>query len=188
MTYRSLLVGLAALALVACGGPGPAPTPSSSPTTIPSTSPPAPACAKPAPVYHPTRLALRGICQLYQGVVLEVLNEADGDHHIWISPDPGYEHFLNSMNRIHGQPALVAEIVPACTTEPADSSAAARCPASALQEPKVGDHLYVQGPWVTDTIHGWNEIHPVTNLQELPKSPRHLLYPSPNAFDLVNGE
>jgi hypothetical protein len=190
---RLFLALVPMLVLVGCTGPAPTPTPKPSPsashTVTPSASASPVTCVKPPPVYHPTRLAIKSTCVEAQGVVLAVLHETDGDYHIWLSLDPAYTRLLNSMNLYHGQPALVAEIVPACATEPASSSAAAQCPASTLKEPAVGDHISVRGPWVTDTIHGWNELHPIVPpIQELPKSTRHLTFPSPNASDLANGD
>ena len=29
----------------------------------------------------------------------------------------------------------------------------------------IGDHIQVDGPWVFDSDHGWNEIHPVDSIQ-----------------------
>lgn len=182
---------LAALALVACApGPAPSPHPSISATpapvpsgTLPPSAPPA-SCVGASPVYHPARLRPLGACATFHGIVLAVLSETDGDHHLWIAPDAGYASFLDAGNLYHGQPALVAEIVPACTSEPADSSAAAHCPASALTEPTVREHVEVVGPWVNDQVHGWNEVHPVVAIRALPGGPPPgMQFPAPGPSD-----
>jgi len=164
--YRLIPVG--ALLLLACGSPvPPSPSPKASPTTTASASPSALSCANVPPVYHPARLKLLDACATFKGLVIADLHELDGDRHLWIEPDAGYEGLLNAANDYHGHKALVAEIVPACTTEPASAAAAARCPASKIPGPAVGAHVLVTGPHVLDTNHGWNEIHPVASLQLL---------------------
>lgn len=92
------------------------------------------------------------------------LHERDGDRHLWIEPDAGYEGLLNAANLYNGHKALVAEIVPACTSQPADEAAASHCPASKIAAPAVGAHVVITGPHVLDTVHGWQEIHPVASL------------------------
>ena len=34
--------------------------------------------------------------------------------------------------------------------------------------PPVGTRVSVTGPWVLDTEHGWNEIHPVVKIEAAP--------------------
>lgn len=157
---------LALLLTAACSLPGdPAPSPTTGPTTCERLSD-----QLVPPVYHPQRLQLLEPCVLYRGVVIANLHEQDGDRHLWIAPDPDYERFLNPANVYHGRKALVAEIVPACITEPADEAAAARCPRSTLSPPPSGSHVEITGPWVLDTHHGWDEIHPVASIKILPRT------------------
>jgi hypothetical protein len=192
MLTRFTLV-LATLALLACGTPpspatSPSPTGTATPTAKPTVPGPVPICTAVPPVYHPARLRLLGKCEVFRGIVVANLHETDGDHHLWISPDPGYEHFLNAANTLHGSKALVAEIVPACTTPPASSAAAAMCPPSRIAEPTVRQHVEITGPWVVDTVHAWQEIHPVLTLMVLPASTRPVLIPGVTANDQANGE
>jgi len=37
-----------------------------------------------------------------------------------------------------------------------------------VQIPKNGDIIQAYGAWVTDTPHGWNELHPVWKIKILP--------------------
>ena len=94
-------------------------------------------------VYEPERLELRNHCQEVSGIVASVSRNPDGDHHVDLVPDEGYEWLLNGANE--GQ--LVTEIMPRDLGR--------------LPVPKVGDHLTLVGAYVTDTPHGWNEIHPM---------------------------
>ena len=159
-----VLFGLLAFACI----PSPTPSPTTSPSHSPSPSPTAMNCANVPPVYHPARLQLLDACATFKGLVIADLHELDGDRHLWIEPDAGYEGLLNAANDYHGHKALVAEIVPACTTQPATAAAASHCPASKIPAPAVGAHIQITGPHVLDTNHGWNEIHPVASLVMLP--------------------
>lgn len=155
---RGALSFLLALVLFACGGPQPA-----------AEAPVAAGCRAGAPVagvYHPERLQVLDRCRHAEGTVVAVIREEDGDVHIWFLPDPGYTGLLNSENHFQGRPAMLAEITPRCPgpSSPADARAAARCPASNLPVPAIGDHISVDGPWVLDAGHGWQEIHPVQAL------------------------
>lgn len=171
----------------ACGSttpPAPRPSPGVSPAASPSTTAAPASCGNASPVYHPQRLRLLDACITFHGTVLANLSENDGDHHLWIAPDPGYERYLNAANVYHGQRAIVAEIVPACTTEPADSAAAVRCPASTLHPPAAGQRVQVIGPHVLDTVHGWQEVHPVTSIAAIGGSPPFgLRIPTPDPTD-----
>ena len=106
-------------------------------------------------------------CEHAAGVVLAVVPEPDGDVHIWINVDEAYQRLLNGENHFQGRPALLAEITPDCETDPKDSQAAAHCPRSKLTIPRPGERIAIDGPWVFDTNHGWNEIHPVDTLKIL---------------------
>lgn len=190
---RPALAALAGGLLLSCAGgdgglsgattPGPARSPASTPTAAPTApvSPP-PSGLPPAArdcragdplagIYHPHRLRLLSPCQAAVGTVLAVIPEPDGDLHIWIAPDPGFEVLLNQYNRFAGQPALVVEISPECPGEPANSAAAAACPTSRLPAPVAGDHIRVTGPLLVDLNHDWQEIHPVNTIARVQERP-----------------
>jgi hypothetical protein len=139
-------------------------------TAGPSPSPAAGGCRNGPPeagVYNPDRLKVLDRCKHAEGVVVDVAFEADGDYHLWFRPDPGYEYLLGAENHFQAQPAMLAEITPACSssTSPPDARSAARCPRSKLPVPAIGRHIAVDGPWVLDTDHSWREIHPVDSIQ-----------------------
>lgn len=73
-----------------------------------------------------------------EGVVSEVINETDGDHHIWLTLD-------NSKMR------LACEIAPQSTIAP----------------PATGDHVRIYGIFRYDLQHGWPELHPVDYIEPI---------------------
>jgi hypothetical protein len=99
-----------------------------------------------AGVYHPQRLIVKSRCRVVVGTVREVkFEEYDGDVHVDLRLDPGYGRLLGDGNaRVGGN--LVVELIPQDR--------------SRVAVPEVGVRIQVVGPWVEDTEHGWNEIHP----------------------------
>jgi hypothetical protein len=99
-----------------------------------------------AGVYHPQRLIVKSRCGVAVGTVRQVkFEEYDGDVHVDLRVDPGYERLLGDGNtRVGGN--LVVELIPQDR--------------SRVAVPEVGTRVQVIGPWVEDTEHGWNEIHP----------------------------
>jgi len=114
-----------------------------------STAPPSPHCRSGSPlagVYHPERLKVKSRCRVAVGTIETVKPELyDGDIHIELRLDRGQEGLLSSGNaRVGGN--LILEIIP--------------WDRSRVLVPEVGQRIEVVGPWVDDTAHGWNEIHP----------------------------
>jgi hypothetical protein len=110
---------------------------------------PSPYCRGGSPlagVYHPQRLNVKSRCRVAVGTVSSVkFEEYDGDVHIDLRLDPGYERLLADGNeRVGGD--LVVEVIPQDR--------------SRVAVPSEGMRIQVVGPWVEDTQHGWNEIHP----------------------------
>jgi hypothetical protein len=110
---------------------------------------PSPYCRGGGPlsgVYHPQRLIVKSRCRVAVGTVAKVkFEQYDGDVHIDLALDAGYEPLLSDGNgRVGG--SLVVEIIPQDR--------------SRVVVPDEGERVEVVGPWVEDTQHGWNEIHP----------------------------
>jgi hypothetical protein len=64
-------------------------------------------------VYHSYRLTVLKTCQWFVGTVVLTRTESyDGDHHINIAPDKGYEGFLNQDNYSYQHGGLLVEIMP----------------------------------------------------------------------------
>ena len=111
--------------------------------------PPSPYCRGGNPiagVYHPSRLRVKSRCRIVVGTVSKVVFEPyDGDVHVDLRPDPGYEGLLDDGNeRVGGN--LVVELIPQDRVR--------------VAVPEEGARVEVVGPWVQDDQHGWNEIHP----------------------------
>jgi hypothetical protein len=111
--------------------------------------PPSPHCRSGSPligVYHPERLKVKSRCRIAVGTIEKVKSELyDGDLHIELRLDPGQGGLLSSGNaRVGG--TLIVEIIP--------------WDRSRVLVPEIGQRVAVVGPWVDDTAHGWNEIHP----------------------------
>jgi hypothetical protein len=110
---------------------------------------PSPYCRSGNPVagvYHPARLRVKSRCRIAVGTVSKVKFELyDGDVHVDLRLDPGYEGLLSDGNsRIGGN--LVVELIPQDRAR--------------VAVPEEGARVEVVGPWVEDGEHGWNEIHP----------------------------
>jgi hypothetical protein len=111
--------------------------------------PPSPHCRGGSPlagVYHTQRLKVKSRCRVAVGTIEKVKAELyDGDIHIELRLDHGQEGLLSNGNaRVGG--TLIVEIIPWDRAH--------------VLVPAEGQRVEVVGPWVDDTAHGWNEIHP----------------------------
>jgi hypothetical protein len=119
-------------------------------------------------VYHPARLQVLNPCTSVTGAVDEVRNEPDGDFHIRFRLDPQFASLLNQMNISGQQGDLVLE--PICQGKVTQPDAVQPCKPCAGPhfQPQVGQRYLVWGAHVNDSVHGWNELHPVTSMQPIP--------------------
>ncbi len=110
-----------------------------------------------AGVYLPSRLEVLAPCVTVEGVVRAVespgAGEGDGDLSFEVEVAGPDLRLLNDVNRTERHGWLHMEIVP--LDQPR------------LPKPAVGERVRVTGAWVTDTVHGHNEIHPVWALTVL---------------------
>lgn len=120
-------------------------------------------------VYRPERLKIQDPCIRVTGVIFHIKHEPDGDDHIQLKLDPGFESLLNDRNRSVQHGCLVVEPVCVHSVSQADAVSACQGWKSPFEVPKRGSHLEVVGPWVHDSEanHGWMEIHPPTVLREI---------------------
>src|SRR5439155_12106602 len=120
-----------------------APTPT--PTTSKPTTASFPSATCPSTplrgVYHSYRLHVLGTCRWYSGTVIAVINEADGDYHLRVTPASGYKSFLNAGNYAQQYGGLVAEPMPG----------------QKLPLPSVGERVALFGSWVYDAAGGRQE-------------------------------
>jgi hypothetical protein len=112
-------------------------------------------------VYSPDRLIVLADCIHVTGIIDEIENAADGDLHILLRLDREYQHYLKPANP--GDKYLVVE--PICVNKPIQPNAIKACalnPNPIRNLPKVRDHVWMEGRYVTDTFHNnWAEIHPL---------------------------
>jgi len=99
-------------------------------------------------VYNPSRLKVHSPCTRIHGTVVVIDIKKDGDQHLDLRPDPGYETLLDKGNLKDQSGSMVVEIMPGQNFPPL----------------KVGDHIGVMGTFVHDTHNDWNEIHPVWSI------------------------
>jgi hypothetical protein len=93
-----------------------------------------------------------GLCRRYVGTVTSIRHEDDGDFHVDVRPATrGYARYLDRANYREQHGALVTEIMPG----------------QRLPVPHLGEHVAVFGTWVYDSLHGWNEIHPIWAIRYL---------------------
>jgi hypothetical protein len=178
----------AAATLAACGGTvatNVAP-PTPAPVAIVSTPSPAVSLATDDPnvagtgcdpsfekfTYHPARLVRLKDCVTVTGTVMVIRHEADGDLHVQFKLDPAFIGLMNAMNADTSNPITGGYFIiePDCVGGPV-SQADAQGPCMGAVAPpgfallKVGAHLKVSGPWVTDSQHGHLEIHPIERIE-----------------------
>jgi hypothetical protein len=117
-------------------------------------------------VYASYRLHVNQQCMTVTGTIDHLQQELDGDIHIRMFLDSGQTTLLNSYNISNQNGCMVLE--PVCAAQVYQPNAFSACSSYSnnVYIPNVGDHVEVTGSFVTDNspLHGWNEIHPVTNI------------------------
>ena len=104
-------------------------------------------------VHDPTRLQVLKVCATFVGTVTQTPRQfPDGDFAFWVAPDAAYTSMLNPKNRSKG--AIHVEIIPF------DLGVRVR-------PPPLHAHIRVTGAHVYDRWTGWNEMHPVWNIEIL---------------------
>jgi hypothetical protein len=88
-------------------------------------------------------------CRTAVGGVTAIHPAHDGDCHVDVRVDQGYQGLLNSVNQSKANGDLVTEVIPS----------------HQLPIPTPGSRVSVYGTWVNDKSTGWNELHPVWSFQ-----------------------
>jgi hypothetical protein len=117
-----------------------------------------------AGVYAPERLKLLAPDKVVTGTVIHIKREGDGDDHINIIPDPDSRWALAA----HTSRFLLFKGPP--QTELVTEETRTTRHLGKLPQVKVGDHVKIEGPWVDDLVHHWNEIHPVKQIEVLDRA------------------
>jgi hypothetical protein len=109
-----------------------------------------------AGVWLPSRLKVLDPCVTVEGMVVAVelpaQGEGDGDLTFELRLAAKDDRLLNDVNRRRGN-TLHIEVIPADQDR--------------VGAPAAGQRVRVQGPWVLDTAHGHNEIHPAWKVEVL---------------------
>jgi hypothetical protein len=121
-----------------------------------------------AHVYKPDRLETIDPCVALTGTIELERAEPDGDYHVRLRLDPGQscggQPCTNTINDSQQAGDLVLE--PVCENPVTQTDAQAACQGfqNPVIVPSVGSHVIAIGPFVLDTNHGWNEIHPLESI------------------------
>ncbi len=102
-------------------------------------------------VYASSRLHVIQPCVTVSGVVHNVEHSLDGDISFNLALPPDKAFLLNEGNRRDQDGMLEVEIIPGDQQR--------------VLTPTEGEGVTVTGPWVLDTVHGWNEIHPAWTVE-----------------------
>lgn len=124
-------------------------------------------------VYHGTfatakdRLKILQPCTTVTGTIMTASPEADGDYHVRLKLDPGFENLLNAKNKSGQHGYLVIE--PICEEAPTQPDTVTEGVCNGFKQTifsrtNVSKHVRVTGDYVQDMEHGWMEIHPVTSI------------------------
>ncbi len=116
-------------------------------------------------VYNSSRFTVHNQCTYAIGYIQEIYAEPDGDYHIRLKLEPDFKYMMNALNISSTGSDLVGEII--CANNITQSDAVAPCHnyTSSVYVPNVGEHVKITGSYVTDNVHGWNEIHPITSIE-----------------------
>jgi hypothetical protein len=99
-----------------------------------------------AGVYASSRLHVYDPCVTVTGIVHTIEHALDGDITFDLQIPSDKYYLLNAVNYSDHNGRLHIEIIPGDQQR--------------VATPNEGDRVTVTGPWVNDTIHGHNEIHP----------------------------
>jgi len=103
----------------------------------------------------------------------------DGDYHIYTTPDTNYAWMVNFRTPKYKAMCLGTDSTlkfPGCLnveevckgtitdlgTDGAIENAACNGFSDTVYLPNIGEHVKIIGPFIYDTVHCWNEIHPVS--------------------------
>jgi hypothetical protein len=119
-------------------------------------------------IYNPGRLHVINSCMSVTGTVEGIRKEADGDIHIRFRLDRDFESLLNEKNISKQQGTLVLE--PVCQGKVRQADATELCSrySGPYFAPQMNQRYRVSGAYVHDADHGWNELHPVSDMQLIP--------------------
>lgn len=117
-------------------------------------------------VYKPDRLHVINPCVTVTGIIENITAEKDGDSHINLKLDLQYSNLVNDANMRDQHGDLVLEVICQNPVYQADAVQSCENYTNYVFIPlREGTHIRVDGSYVTDLRHGWNEIHPVSRIE-----------------------
>jgi len=134
--------------------------------------------------YLNNRLKIYDSCRTLTGVINTELPPAltgDGDYHIYVVPDTAYTWMISYrtpqyLKMCLGKDSSGSAICPTCLnveevckgapTDTGYDGSVEKSHCNGFSDtvflPNNGEHVKIIGPFIYDTVHCWNEIHPVT--------------------------
>ena len=106
-------------------------------------------------------------CVTVTGMIVNAAPEKDGDFHVRLAVDPPFLSLLNDKNNSGQHGYLVIEPVcenPVTQRDTLNEGVCDGFSQNVFSTDMIGKHVAVTGTFVTDVEHGWNEIHPVTDI------------------------
>ncbi len=133
--------------------------------------------------YLNQRLKVYDSCVIFDGKI-ELLDPpfftGDGDYHIYVAPDTAYQWMVKYRTIAFQKTCWGLDSTFACPTclnveevckgAPTDTGfygnverAACNGFSDTVYLPNLGEHVRFRGPFIFDSVHCWNEIHPVSS-------------------------
>lgn len=133
--------------------------------------------------YYNQRLKVYDSCVTFDGTI-DLLDPpiltGDGDYHIYAAPDSAYQWMVKYRTEAFQKTCLGTDSTFACPTclnveeickgSPTDAGTDGTVERAACNGfndtvylPNLGEHVRIKGPFIYDSVHCWNEIHPVSS-------------------------
>jgi len=159
---HNALASIACASLLCAFGPHPASTAAPSGGASPSCD-----STRWTYVYHPDRLTVIQSCKTVTGKIDTFKTEPDGDFHLGLKVTNA--SLINQKNRDAQHGDLVIEAVCQGNITQKDVIDLGTCanyfgPHFSISRSDIGRTITVTGAYVSDGIHGWLEIHPITTV------------------------
>ncbi len=154
--------------------------------------------------YYNQRLRIYDSCYTIKGTLKVLLAPSltgDGDYHLYIQPDSTYQWMVKFRDSSYVKHCAgidsngyticttclnVEEICKGTITDGGSVGAAENAKCKNFNDtvylPNTGEYVQVTGPFVYDTVHCWNELHPVSHMKLLVTGVNEI-----NGDGLVNG-
>ncbi len=138
--------------------------------------------------YYNQRLKIYDSCVVFDGTI-DLLDPplltGDGDYHIYTAPDSAYQWMVSYRTAAFLKTCLgtdstyscptclnIEEVCKGTPTDGGTDGAVEKAACNGFNDtvylPNMGEHVRVHGPFIYDSVHCWNEIHPVSSCVIIP--------------------